>query len=107
MKLQASAAVQPTPIQLVPYPEGYVSRNDKGDNEMIPKAVQRSLGICLTAVENMGKPSDERAMWPVFASNGIPSFQMRSVGLHCTSGREREGEGKDGGGNEVIRMISV
>ena len=31
--------------------------NDKGDNEIIPRAVHRSLGICLTAEENPGKPS--------------------------------------------------
>ena len=30
--------------------------NDKGDNEMIPGAVQRSPGIFLTAEENLGKP---------------------------------------------------
>ena len=30
--------------------------NDKGDNEMIPGAVHRSPGICLTAEENPGKP---------------------------------------------------
>ena len=29
--------------------------NDKGDNEMIPEDVLRSLGICLTAEENRGK----------------------------------------------------
>ena len=27
--------------------------NDKGDNEMIPGAVHRSPGICLTAEENL------------------------------------------------------
>ena len=30
--------------------------NDKGDNQMIPGAVHRSSGICLTAEENPGKP---------------------------------------------------
>ena len=29
--------------------------NDKADNEMIPGAVHRSPGICLTAEENLGK----------------------------------------------------
>ena len=33
-----------------------LSDNDKGDNERIPGAVHRSPGICLTAVENYGKP---------------------------------------------------
>ena len=30
--------------------------NDKGDNEMIPEAVHRSPGICLTAEKNPRKP---------------------------------------------------
>ena len=30
--------------------------NDKGDNQMIPVAVHRSFGICLTAEENSRKP---------------------------------------------------
>ena len=30
--------------------------NDKGDNDMILKAVHRSPGICLTAEENPRKP---------------------------------------------------
>ena len=30
--------------------------NDKGDNEMILRAVYRSPGICLTAEENARKP---------------------------------------------------
>ena len=30
--------------------------NDKGDNEMIPRAVHRSPGIYLTVKENPGKP---------------------------------------------------
>ena len=30
--------------------------NEKGDNEMIPRAVQRYTGICLTAEETPGKP---------------------------------------------------
>ena len=29
--------------------------NDKGDNEMIPGAVYRSPGICLTAEENLSQ----------------------------------------------------
>ena len=35
--------------------QSYLSANDKGDNEMIPEAVHRSV-ICLTAEENPGKP---------------------------------------------------
>ena len=45
--------------------------------------------------ENPGKPqlgADEGAVRPVIASNGIPFLQMRSVGAHSTSGREKEEE---------------
>ena len=60
--------------------------NDKGDNEMILGAVHRSPGISLV--------SDEGAVRPFIASNGVPFLQMRSVGSHSTSGREREGKWK-------------
>ena len=73
--------------------------NDKSDNEMIPGVVHRSPGMCLAAEENPGKPrktsarrpSDEGAVRPVIASNGVPFLQMRSVGSHSASGREKEG----------------
>ena len=60
-----------------------------------------SPGICLTAEENPKKtsarrPSDEGAVQPVIASNGIPFFQMRLVGLHSMSGREKEGKNRVG-----------
>ena len=63
--------------------------NDKGDNEMILGAVHSSPGICLTAKKDPRKlsrrPSDEGAVRPVIASNGVPFLQMRSVGTHSTS----------------------
>ena len=37
------------------------------------------------------RPSDEVAVRPVIASNGVPFLKMRSVGSHSTSGREKEG----------------
>ena len=69
---------------------------------MIPGAVHRSPGICLTAKENYGKISARtpsmKSVRSVIASNGVPSLQMRSVGSHNTFGREKEGrkEGNDG-----------
>ena len=55
-------AVPPAPVQvpsqrpLAPSVASVTSvANDKGDNEMIPGAVYRSPGICLTAEENSGK----------------------------------------------------
>ena len=59
--------------------------NGKGDNEIILGAVHRSPYIFLTAEEKSQKtsarrPSDEGAVRPVIASNGVPFLQMRSVG---------------------------
>jgi hypothetical protein len=33
-----------------------------------------------------------KAVRPVITSNGVPYLQMRSVGSHSTSGREKEGK---------------
>ena len=68
--------------------------NDKGDNEMVLGAVNRSPGICLTVEENSRKlqetsarrPSDEGIVRPVVASNGVPFLQIRLV---------RKGEGRN------------
>ena len=70
--------------------------SDKDDNEMILRTVHRSPGICLIAEENPIKPQlgdrlMKGAVGPVIASNGVHFFQMRSVGSHSTSGREKEG----------------
>ena len=58
--LSVSVAVPPAPVQVPiqrPLAPSVASvTNDKGDNEMIPRAVHRSPGICLTAEENPGKP---------------------------------------------------
>ena len=66
-----------------------LSPNDKGDNEMIPGAVHRSLEICRTAEENprQSQLGDHR---PVIASNEVPFLQMTSVGSHSTSRTEEE-----------------
>ena len=62
-KLSVSVAVPPalfrvpSPMPLAPSVVSVTSvANDKGDNEMIPEAVHRSPGICLTAEENPRKP---------------------------------------------------
>ena len=59
-------------------------------------------------------PSDEGAVRPVIASNEVPFLQMRLVGSHSTSGREKEGikerMGRHGGAisrtwtNDGLRM---
>ena len=109
-KLSVSVAEPPAPVRvpsqrpLAPCVASVKSvANDKGDNEMILGAVHRSPGIFLTAEENPQKtsariPSDEEAVRPVIAWNGIPFLQMRSVASHSTSGREKEGRkgGRDG-----------
>ena len=72
--------------------------NDKGDNEMI-------LGVCTDLLAFALQPrktsarrqADERAVRPAISSNGVPFLQMRmrSVGLHSTSGGEKERMGSD------------
>ena len=59
--LLASVAVPPASVRVTsqrPFAPSVASvtlvANDKGDNEIIPGAVQRSAGICLTAEENPG-----------------------------------------------------
>ena len=63
---------------------------------MIPEAVHRSPGMCLTAEENPGtsarRPSDEQAARPVIASNEVPYLQIMPVGSQSTSGREKKGK---------------
>ena len=57
--------------------------------------MQRSPGIFLTAEENFeisytgGRLM--KAGLPVMSSNGVPYFQMRSVGSHSMSERDKEG----------------
>ena len=62
---------------------------------MILGVVHRSPGICLQLRKPQNtsarRPSDEGAVRPVIASNGVNFLQMRSVGSHSTSGREKEG----------------
>ena len=64
------------------------------DNDVKSGAVDWSPGIYLTA-ETSGKTSARRPLMktvqPVIISNGIPFHQMRSVGLHSTLWREKEG----------------
>ena len=67
--------------------------SDKGDNEMILGAVNRSPGICLRAEKNPRKPQigDEGADQLVIALNGVPFLQLGTVGSHSMSGSEKEG----------------
>jgi hypothetical protein len=70
--------------------------NDKGYNEMVPGLYTDPLAFALrlrkTRKTSARKPSDERAVRPVITSNGVPFLQMRSIGSHSTSGREKEGK---------------
>ena len=49
-------------------------------------------------------PSEEEAVLPVIVSNGVPFLQMRSVGWHSTSGREKEGN-KEGMGSGAFNTF--
>ena len=66
---------------------------------MIPGAVHRSPGVCLTAEEIAARrPSDEGSVLPAIVSNGVLFLQTRSVGSHSTSGGDgmKEGKGWEG-----------
>ena len=96
-------AVPAAPVRVpsqCPHPrvsrQSCLSANDKGDNEVTTGAVHRSPGISLKAEENPGKSQLRdnliKAVLPVINSNGVPYLQMRSVGSHSTSGREKKGK---------------
>ena len=57
---KASVAVPPAPARVPSQrslaPSVSTVANDKDNNEMIPRAVHRCPGICLTVEENSGKP---------------------------------------------------
>ena len=105
-KLHASVAVPAAPVRvpnqrpLAPSVASVTSvANNKGDNEMVLGAVHRSPGICLKAEECPRKPQlgdrlKKGDVRPVIASNVVPFLQMRSVGSHSTSGREKGGKKK-------------
>ena len=69
--------------------------NDKDNNEMIPGAVHRSSGICLTAEEKPRKISartSHRLKWGPFNPN-----EVRRIAQHFRKGEGRK-EGKDEAG---------
>ena len=56
----------------------HLSAKDKGDNEMIPGSVQRSLGVYLTTRENPGKPQigdGRRRLFNQSCLNGVNTFK--------------------------------
>ena len=57
-----------------------LSANNIGDNEMNPRAVDRSPGIYLMVEENPRLGKHLKAVRTVIASNGVPYLQMRSIG---------------------------
>ena len=96
-------AVPPAPVRvpaqrpLAPSVTSVTSvTNDKGGNGMLPRAVKGTCGIFLMAEETRGtsarRPSDEGSLRSVIASNGLPYLQLKSVGSHNTSGKEKEGK---------------
>ena len=66
---------------------------------MIRVIMKWSWGLCTDLLEFALQPmktsarrsSDDGAVRPLIASNGVPFLQMRLVGSHSTSGREKEG----------------
>jgi hypothetical protein len=70
--------------------------NDKGDNEIILESVHRSSGLCLTAEEKPRKPQLGDRLMKRLCDQSSPQMgsllQIRSVGSHTTSEREKEGK---------------
>ena len=73
--------------------------NDMGDNEMIPEAVHRSPGICLTAEKNPGKPQlgDHLGCATIhcFKWGSFPPNEVGRIAQHTRKGEGKK-EGKDG-----------
>ena len=83
-KLSVSVAVPPAPVRvssqmpLAPSVASVTSvANNKGDNEMVLGAVDRSPGICLTAEENPRKPQLGDRVMKGLCNQSSP--QMRSL----------------------------
>ena len=104
-KLSVSVAVSPAPVRvpsrrpLAPSVTTVTSvANDKDDNEINDPGgcAQISWHLpysCAKPQETSAwRPSNQGDVRPVIASNGVPFFQMRSVGSHRTLGREKEGK---------------
>ena len=80
-------------------------------NEMILGAVHRFPDICLLAEESPRKPQlgdrlMKGVMRPVIVSNWVPFLQMRSLGSHSTSGREKEGNKERTGWGLVFSTVN-
>ena len=74
----------------------HVCQTNKGDNKVKMGAQHRSPGIHFTPEGNPRNPllGDHlmKAVLLFIASNGVPYLQIRSVGLHIMSGREKKGK---------------
>ena len=101
-KLSVSVAVAPAPVRVPsqrPFALSVTSvANDKGENDMIPGAVYRSPGICLTADENPGKRQQGDRLMKGLCDQCSPqmgSFPANEVGIIAQHVRnEREGMGR-------------
>ena len=109
-KFQTSVAVPPAPVR-VPSQRSLASSvtsvvND--DNEMILGLCTDLLAFALQLRKTSARrPSDKGVVRAVIVSNGAAFLQMRSVGSHSTSGREKEGikERKGWGKFELIYKL--
>ena len=70
--------------------------NDKGDNEMILRAVHRSPGICLTAEENPRKPQLEDGPMMGLCDQSSPKWgqfppnEANRIAQHVRKGERRK-----------------
>jgi hypothetical protein len=78
----------PSQWSLAPNVTSVTSANDKSDNEMIPGAWHLPYN-CKKHRKTSARIPSMKTMQPVIASNAVPYLQMRLVGSHKMSRRER------------------
>ena len=90
----------PRQTALTPSVTSVTSLANKGDNEMIPEAVDRSPGICLTAEENPGKPQLGDRLLKGLCDQSLPQMgpfppnEVGRIAQHIRDGdRRKKGKG--------------
>ena len=66
--------------------------SDKDDDQMIPGALYRSLGICLTAKQNPGKPQLGYRLMKAVRWGPLPLKEVGSIAQHMAEGMKGKKE---------------
>ena len=109
-KVLSSVGVPPVPVRdpsrrpLAPSVTSVA--NDKSDNEMIPGAVHRSPGICLTAKENLGKLQLGDLRMEALCDQSSPQMGSLTSAQHVKREGRREGKDEEGCGGILILILT-